>query len=133
MILITGATGLVGSHMALQLLKRGKKIRALKRKNSSFESIQKVFNYYEKNQAFDLFEKIEWVKADLLDLSSLEEAFEGIFEIYHLAAQVNFNPKNPNALYKTNVEGTCHMVNLALKYKVKKFCYLSSVAVFPKT
>lgn len=132
MILITGATGLAGSHIALELLKRGKKIRATKRKNTSLSGLKKIFNYYSQNQATEYLEKIQWIEADILDVFSLEKAFEGITEVYHAAGMVDFSPKNLDLLYKINVEGTKNMVNLALKNKIQKFCHLSSVAVFSK-
>ena len=59
MILITGGTGLVGSHVLLQLLQSGKKVKALKRASSSLKICENVFRYYKEQKLFD---KIVWTE-----------------------------------------------------------------------
>ena len=71
MILVTGATGLVGSHLLVALLQENDEVKALYRSNSQKEQTKKVFAH--KNQ-LALFEKIIWVKGDITDLPSLEIA-----------------------------------------------------------
>ena len=75
MILITGITGLVGSHLALHLLEKGETIRATYRSEKSIQSTKALFAQYNKS---NLFEKIQWVEADILDSSQLENAFQNI-------------------------------------------------------
>ncbi len=125
MILVTGGTGLVGSHLLYFLLSKKEKIRAIYRTEESLEKVKLVFESY---NAPSLFEKIEWEKADLLDYFQLKDAFEGIDYVYHSAAMVSFQPNDADKMMKINIEGTENMVNLSLEYKIKKFCYVSSVS-----
>ncbi len=122
-ILITGATGLVGFHLLLAL--EGQKVRALFRSEKKLEKIKTLFSANQKQEWFD---QIEWYKADLLDIPSLEEAFLNVSFIYHCAAQVSFEPKDADSIMKNNIEGTANIVNLALAFSVKKLCYVSSIA-----
>jgi dihydroflavonol-4-reductase len=91
MILVTGGTGLVGSHLLYDLVRSGKTVRALKRKLSNIHNVEKVFSYYS-DQYKTLVEKIEWVDADLMDIYSLLPALDGIEYVYHCAAMVSFEP-----------------------------------------
>ena len=129
MILITGATGLVGSHLALHLAQSSgigsETIRAIYRNYSGIEKTKAVFSLYRKS---DLFQKIEWIKADIIDIPSLEAAFNNIDYVYHCAASISLDPAAENLLRKTNIEGTANIVNLCLSHKVKKLCYVSSIA-----
>ena len=127
MILVTGGTGLVGTHLLYDLTRSGKRVRALKRNNSTIANVKKVFSYYTDN-ADELLKNIEWVDADLLDIYSLADAMEGVSEVYHCAAMVSFDPKDEDKMMMINIEGTANMVNAALEKGVKKFCYVSSIA-----
>jgi dihydroflavonol-4-reductase len=131
-ILVTGGTGLVGTHLLFDLCKSGKQVRALKRANSNVNNVKKVFSYYA-TDADELLKKIEWIDADLLDVYSLTEPMEGITEVYHCAAMVSFEPKHEEEMMKINVEGTANMVNAALEKGVKKFCHVSSVATIGRS
>lgn len=123
--LVTGATGLVGSHLLLDLVKRGEKVRALKRETSDISFVKKLLG--------DLEREVEWVEGDVLDLPSLEKATEEAEEVYHCAAIVSFYPEDASALMKINVEGTANVVNACLEKKVKKLCYVSSTSAIGKT
>ncbi|PKA82663.1 nucleoside-diphosphate-sugar epimerase [Ulvibacter sp. MAR_2010_11] len=127
MILVTGGTGLVGSHLLYSLLKDNNTVRAIHRKDSDLEAVKKVFSYYT-HDAEVLFKKIEWVEANILDIPTLTEAFKGVTHVYHAAAYISFNPKHYRKLKKANVEGTANIVNLCLANSIKKLCYVSSVA-----
>ena len=131
MILVTGATGLVGSHLAYKLLLQGNDIKAVKRQSSDIQNTLKVLNYYTQN-AQQLFNKITWVDTDLMDVVEVEELMQNVDEVYHCAAMVSFAPKDKNKLLKYNPEITANLVNASLKSRVKKFCMVSSVAVFDK-
>lgn len=132
MILVTGATGLVGSHLVFQLLKKGEKIRATKRSSSSISNVLKVFSYYNDTPQV-LFDKIEWVDVDLMDVIEVESLFENITEVYHCAAMVSFAPKDKKTLLKFNAEITANLVNASLRKGIKKFGMISSVAVLDKS
>ena len=127
MILVTGATGLVGSHLLYQICRTEKQIRAIKRGRSDLHLVQKIFSYYT-DEAEQLFNKIEWIDADLLNITELELAFEGITKVYHCAAWISFNPKHKYKMIQTNLESTANIVNLCLYHQVQKLCHVSSVA-----
>ncbi|UMB59439.1 NAD-dependent epimerase/dehydratase family protein [Lutibacter sp. A80] len=127
MILVTGGTGLVGSHLLYQLSLENNTIRAIYRKKSNLEAVKNVFSYFSTD--FEkLFKKIEWVEADITDIVTLEKAFKNITEVYHSAALVSFNPKDYNKLRKVNIEGTANIVNLCIENNIKKLCFVSSIA-----
>ena len=132
MILVTGGTGLVGAHLLYYLLLENDKVKAIHRKNSDLQAVKKVFSYYTKD--FEaVFQKIEWVEADITDVYLLEKAFENVTNVYHSAALVSFNPKDYKAMRKVNIEGTSNIVNLCIDKKVKKLCFVSSIATIDKT
>jgi len=112
MILVTGGTGLVGSHLIQRLLSEGKTIRAL----------------YRNNHPVAQSENLEWVKGDILDVEDVEVALKGVSQVYHCAALVSFNQSDINQLYQTNVEGTTNIVNACIDAQIKKLVYVSSVA-----
>ena len=125
MVLVTGGTGLVGAHLLLHLIENGENVRAIYRTQNNILKTKSVFELYGKA---DLFEKINWLEADILDVPSLEIAFIDIKYVYHCAALISFDPKDEDALRKTNIEGTANMVNFSLAKGIKKFCFVSSIA-----
>lgn len=127
MILITGGSGLVGSHILLDLLRQGQPVRALFRPQSDLGRVQRLFSWYGQGAA-DLFGKIQWVESDLTDLPSLEDAFRGITEVYHCGALISFDPRDADLLLKTNLEGTRNVVNLCLDLGISHLHYTSSIA-----
>lgn len=126
MILVTGGTGLIGSHLLLHLVKQGKKVRSNYRTKESIEKVYKIFGFYSDEP--NLINQIEWVQADITDISNLECLFEGVEQVYHCAALISFDPKDYKKLERTNVEGTANVVNLCLKFGIQKLCYISSIA-----
>ena len=127
MILVTGGTGLVGTHLLYDLTRSGNKVRAVKRANSNIEKVKKVFSYYSSDPD-NLLNNIEWVDADLLDIYSVLDVMTDVTEVYHCAAMVSFEKKHEAEMMKINVEGTANMVNAALDKKISKFCHVSSIA-----
>lgn len=121
----------MGSHLLFQLLQDHDAVRATYRTEASLEEVRSLFEYYS-DEGPSLLEKIQWVKADLTDIPSLEAAFKNISRVYHSAAMISFNPAAWDALKKTNVEGTANIVNLCLAHKVEKLCYASSIAAIGK-
>lgn len=126
MIAVSGATGFLGAYVVCSLLKRGHTVRALKRKSSNLSEFNYIYSlcFNSKNNHPNLF----WVEADVLDVPSLEDAFEGVDEVYHCAAVVSFHSSDKNNMYRINVQGTANMVNIALLKGIKKFAYISSIA-----
>lgn len=131
MILVTGGTGLVGTHLLYHLLLENDSVKAIHRKNSDLQAVKKVFSYYSDN--FEaVFKKINWVEVNITDVYLLEKAFENITEVYHSAALISFNPKDYKTMRKVNIEGTSNIVNLCIDKKVKKLCFVSSIATIEK-
>ena len=128
MVLVTGATGILGRVIVLELLKRGKIVRAAKRKSSNLEEVRHSFQFYAENPD-DFFNKIEWMNVDFEDIHSLQTAMIGIDEVYHCAATVSFHPADQRKMYHTNIEGTKNLLFACEGSGVKKFCFVSSIAV----
>ena len=127
MILVTGGTGLVGSHLLFELTKSQQKICALYRSQKTIEKVKHIFSYY--TDSVDAqFDRIEWVQSDLNDLPKLAEAFEGVTHVYHCAALISFDPNDYYKLRETNISGTANIVNLSVINGIQKLCYVSSVA-----
>lgn len=129
MILVTGGTGLVGAHLLLHLIESrsigDEKVRAIYRNPQSIEKTKSLFELYNKK---DLFEAVEWLQADIIDIPSLELAFQEINYVYHCAALISFDPKEEDLVRKTNIEGTANVVNFCLANNIQKLCYVSSIA-----
>ena len=123
MILITGATGLLGSYLAKLLLTKGEKVRAIKRKTSNLSLL------------VDYANQIEWIEGDVLDIPSLEEAMSDVTKVYHCAAVISFIPSETDYMMKVNIEGTANVMNVALASNIQKIVHVSSVAAFglPRT
>jgi nucleoside-diphosphate-sugar epimerase len=126
-ILVTGATGLLGSHLTAALLLQNKKVRALYRDKSKIENTKQILSYYT-NDTENYFSQIEWFEADVTDYFSLQEPVTGVTEVYHCAGLVSFDENDSKQLYAVNAEGTTHVINTCLEKGVQKFCHVSSVA-----
>ena len=116
MILVTGATGFLGSEVAKQLAEQGNIIRCTKRAASR---IPAFLSPYQKN--------IEWVEADLLDIFALESALEGITQVYNCAAWVSLRQADKEPMIHTNVTGTANLVDLCRQSEIR-MVHVSSVA-----
>jgi nucleoside-diphosphate-sugar epimerase len=123
--LVTGATGLVGMHIVLDLLKKNEIVKATHTKNSSFETIEKLFEFYNQKS---LLKKIYWVEMDLEDVSQVYQHIRDVDHVYHCAAIVSFSKKQRVKMHNINVKGTSNIVNACLDNKVKKLGFISSVA-----
>jgi dihydroflavonol-4-reductase len=118
-ILITGATGFVGSYLTRYLVNKGfTNIISMKRATSQLDLV------------VDVVEKVKWVEGDILDTPFLDEILRGhrITHIFHCAAIVSFDPRNRDEMYEINANGTANLVNAALEYNVEKFIHISSIA-----
>ncbi|MGI4022013.1 MAG: NAD-dependent epimerase/dehydratase family protein [Janthinobacterium lividum] len=117
MILITGATGFLGSELYRQLFLSDKNsIRCTKRAASVTPEILLPFA-----------KQINWVEADLLEIDALNEALQDVTIVYHCAALVSFDPALKKNLIKTNVEGTANLVNLCIEKGIR-LLHVSSIA-----
>jgi dihydroflavonol-4-reductase len=125
MTLVTGGTGLVGAHLLIHLTEKGEEVRAIYRNVDNIQKTKSLFSLYKKDS---FFESIQWVQADVLDVPTLEHAFQEITHVYHCAAIISFDPKDENLIRKTNIEGTANIVNFCLAYTIEKLCHVSSIA-----
>jgi len=126
-IVVTGGSGLIGSHLLYDLVKAGEKVRVLTRNKGDHQFTKKIFRYYAQNETGG-YDDIEWVEGDILDLFSLKDAMKDVDQIYHCAALVSFHPEDKKQLFKINIEGTSNVINVALEHNIKKLCYISSIA-----
>jgi len=127
MILVTGSTGLVGAHLLYKLISNNEKVRAIYRNERKLDNIKNVFSTYTDDYK-DIYDSIDWFKADILDIPTLTEAFKDVDFVYHCAAFVSFEPDKYQLLRRTNIEGTANIVNLCISNSIKKLCYVSSIA-----
>jgi nucleoside-diphosphate-sugar epimerase len=128
MILVTGATGFIGSNLLFKLAKDNiHNIVATYRYKSNKDKIAALFNskFPDGNKKF---KRIIWRKAELRDLPSLIQAFEGIKKVYHCAAFISFAFSDRQKLHEINQKGTSYIVDLCLKNNIEKLVYVSSIA-----
>jgi dihydroflavonol-4-reductase len=116
MILVTGATGFLGSEMAWQLVQQGSVIRCIKRGSSTIPQLLIPFS-----------QQIEWFDADIMDIFALEAALEGVTQVYHCAAWVSLRQADKEPMIRTNVMGTANLVNLCLERDIR-MVHVSSIA-----
>jgi dihydroflavonol-4-reductase len=122
MILVTGGTGFLGSYIIKELVEKGYAVRAIRRSNKLPFWISK-----------EIFDKVQWVEGDVLDVIALEEAMEGVDAVIHSAAVVSFIKRDRRNMYQVNVEGTANVVNMMLEKKIKRLVHISSVAALGRT
>ncbi|CAN5255379.1 SDR family oxidoreductase [soil metagenome] len=120
-VFITGATGFLGSYLARVLVAQNYEVRALKRPTSDLSLLG------------DAAIKIQWFEGDITDISSLEDAMDGVEHVYHAAALLAFGGRSKDKMLKINVEGTANVVNVALSKGVKKLLYVSSITALGKS
>lgn len=130
MILVTGGTGIVGGNLLWHLLQDNERIIAICRKTSKLETVKTIFSFYT-NRPDDYLNRIDWRIADVLDKTSLTEAFSDVAIVYHCAAVVSLSSSS-NLLTDTNVLGTKNIVEIALEKKIVKLCFVSSIAACGK-
>lgn len=121
-ILVTGGSGFIGAYIIKELVEKGYAVRAIRHSNNAPFFIPAHIN-----------EKVEWVPGDVLDVVSLHEAMDGVDAVIHAAAKVSFNDNDRSSLYKTNIDGTANVVNIALENNIKRFVHISSVAAIGRT
>jgi dihydroflavonol-4-reductase len=109
--LITGATGFIGWHVARKLLDRGQRVRALARDPARLREL----------------DGIEPVRGDLRDRDSLARAVEGCGVVYHVAADYRLWTREPEEMFRSNVDGTRSLLETACNAGVERFIYTSTV------
>lgn len=126
MNLVTGATGIVGSHVVLELLLNNQPVTACRQKNSNVARLKQLFAFYTRDHEA-LFQKIKWVEMDIRDIFSIEETLEGIHNVYHCAGFVSFQKKDRKKMMEINEQGTANVVNACLGKPGIALCHVSSI------
>ncbi len=127
-VLVTGATGFLGSHLCFHLLKAGYTVHALRRENSSLHWFREIFRMLEKRLGPADLSGLKWVEGEVLDPVSLESAMKECSRVFHCAATVSFDPRLREEMYRVNVEGTANVVNACLHTGIAYLCHVSSIA-----
>src|SRR5271155_5506142 len=111
---ITGATGFLGSHVARVLAEQGADLRLLVRPTSNLKNLEGL--------------KADTAIGDLRDSASLEKAMAGCDTVFHVAADYRLWVRDPEEMYRSNVDGTRAILEAARKNGVRRVVYTSSVA-----
>lgn len=127
MIMVTGATGFLGTQVLHDLVNKGYRVKALYRDRDKIDTVRSVFGFYGGNIP-SKWEQIEWIQGDLLDYFGLMEHMLGVTEVYHTAGMVSFNPRDKERLFQLNIQGTVNVVNACLEQGIEKLCHVSSIA-----
>jgi dihydroflavonol-4-reductase len=112
--LVTGGSGFVGSAVVLELIKRGKEVRALVRTRERLGNLAGV--------------DVEQVEGDLLDCESLRGAVQGCDEVYHVAALYSHWQRDPSLFDRVNAQGTRNLFDVCLEHGAPRVVYTSSTA-----
>lgn len=118
-VLVTGATGLVGAHSALELLKQGYQVRMLVRNPA-------VAQQWFSKQGMD---EVELVKGDMLDAASVENAMQGCQAVIHAAAIIDLSAQNKEKTIQQNLQGVDNVIGIACRLGLEKIVYVSSITV----
>jgi dihydroflavonol-4-reductase len=116
-ILVTGATGFVGSYVVRDLVQKGYAVKAIRRRN--------ILPFYIDAMIVD---KVQWIQGDIMDNGLLDEAMQETHTVIHSAANVSFSNKDHDKMLAINIDGTSNVVNAAIENNIKRFVHVSSVA-----
>ncbi len=132
MILVTGGTGLIGSHLIVELLKQNRQVTAIKRPSSDITVLDKVCSYYGvKLQT--LPGKLQWIDFEMDQPDGLADVINGAETVFHCAAVVSFNPERQQEMLHFNIQSTANLVNACLGKENLFFCHVSSIAALGMT
>ena len=134
---------MLGSHLLLELVREHKEVLALKRPSSNLREVRRVFTYHNGSRAevYNLFDRIRWVDADLLNQVDLEEVLTGeglkgegkpVDQVYHCAGMVSFQPRDRQKMIRFNTDSTATLVNACLAAGVQKLVHVSSTSAIGK-
>ncbi len=112
-VLVTGASGFVGSHITRLLVQRGRKVRVLLRKTSRTEALDDL--------------GVDVVHGDVLDPASLQTAMQGCGSVFHCVVDPRFWLSDPTPIYRNNVDGVVNAMDAALECGIERFVFISSM------
>jgi dihydroflavonol-4-reductase len=112
-VLVTGGSGLIGRFLIAHLARLGYPVRAL---------------YRQRVPDIPYNDQVEWVEGDILDITLVRRAVQGLQYVFHSAGHVSYAPQDEELLQRVNVEGTANVVNACLEEGPVKLCHVSSIA-----
>ena len=128
-ILVTGATGLLGSKLVVDLIRKGIKVRAMSRfKTPKMELIQ-----FHHGGVMPDVDAVEWIVGDVTNPVDVMEAVNGVDYVFHCAGNVSFVPKDRESMQLINVNGTANIVNACLAHLVAGMCHVSSISALGRS
>jgi len=122
---VTGATGLIGSHLVLRLAEEGMPVSALFRNEIGKSEVFNLFQFYGKE---NLFSQVQWLKGDVEDADDMYDLTEGMENVFHCAAIVSYHKKDASRMLEVNINGTKNIVNACVENDVKHLIHVSSIS-----
>ena len=122
---VTGATGLIGSHLVLRLAEEGMPVSALFRNENGKSEVFNLFQFYGKE---NLFSQVQWVKGAVEDADDMFDLTEGMHTVFHCAAIVSYHRKEATRMLEVNINGTKNVVNACIENEVKHLIHVSSIS-----
>ncbi len=114
-VLITGATGFIGYHVAKTLKGKSLDVRALARVGSNISALESL--------------GVEMTVGDIRDVESVKAALKGCSQLYHIAADYRLWVPDPESMYETNVQGTKNVMEAAQELGIEKVVYTSHLTI----
>lgn len=118
-VLLTGASGLLGSHLLGRLMDEGYRVIAVKRDSSKVDHLPES-------------ENLKWITFDSFKDNLFEIAAEPVHIVIHAAALVSYHQRDQSLLFETNTEWTVNLAKVALTHQVKQFIFISSISALGK-
>jgi len=122
---VTGATGLIGSHLVLRLAEEGMPVSALFRNEIGKSEVFNLFQFYGKE---NLFSQVQWLKGDVEDADDMYDLTEGMENVFHCAAIVSYHKKDASRMLEVNINGSKNIVNACVENDVKHLIHVSSIS-----
>jgi dihydroflavonol-4-reductase len=118
-VIVMGANGFLGSHVTQELVKNGRDVRVMIRKNADTRGIDGL--------------NVERIHGDVLDVESLKTALHGCDTVFYCVVDTRAWLRDPAPLFRVNVDGLRNVLDAALESGVRKFIFTSSIGTIGKS